>query len=443
MFMKPIVIGSGMGGLATALILKKNGFNPVIFEREKKWGGSFTSYQVGDYVVDTGLHLLTRGSTGELPVLMKKYIDRDVFRKNFVEQKEYRFYLGDKNDKIPGNMQELLKFSLIPFRERLAFIRMVLHFLMIGRKNANSDEPSYDYVKKWIKSDDCLYFLNALSWMCNGCSIKDGSLSRFVDTFVRKRRLTPGYVLKHLSSKRSGTEEDWYPKGGLVTVPKLFLKQGLEIRTEKKVDKIVVKDNKVQGVKIGGKFYKSYIVVYDGLVKELPKMIEGGKLEINIPKYDEYKAITLWLGFKKKVANWERVSKVKVMENMDSPHWCCFVTDFEPRLAPEGRQLLGMSAILHKKKSVMMKEMEQTVEYFIPGYEKHVEMEHVQVCRAEKTLQKNGNSMFYLPEQKTNIEGLYVVGTDTKGWGSGGTLCADTAFRCWNYIKNDINFSKL
>ncbi|MCK4634634.1 MAG: NAD(P)/FAD-dependent oxidoreductase [Candidatus Aenigmarchaeota archaeon] len=441
--MRPIVIGSGMGGLATALILKKNGFDPLIFEKEKFWGGSFTSYKVGNYTVDTGMHFLTRGTTGELPKLMKKYIDGDVFEKNFVEQNKYMFYLGDKSDIVPANLSELLKFKILPFRDRLKFIKLVLYFLRMGRENTKTDLTSYEHVKKYIRSDKTLYFLNALSWMSNGCSMKEGSLSRFLDTFIKERRLSVGFVMKHLTSKRRAKEEEWYPIGGLITVPRLFLNEGLKVETGKKVEKIIVADGMVRGVEVGGKFYKSDIVIYDGLVKNLYNIIEGGKLEIKEPKYEEYQALTLWLGFDKKIADWNRVSKLKVMENMGSPHWGFFVTDFDPKLAPPGHQLFGISGILHKEKNLMVKEMKETVEYFIPDYEKHVDMEHVQVCRAEKTLHKNGNNIFYLPEQKTNIKGLYVVGTDTKGWGSGGTLCADTAFRCWEYIKNDINLTNL
>jgi phytoene dehydrogenase-like protein len=79
--MRPIIIGSGMGGLCTGLILKKHGINPIIFEKDNHYGGSFWSYKVKGYQVDTGLHMLTRGKSGELPVLMKKHIDSKIFEK--------------------------------------------------------------------------------------------------------------------------------------------------------------------------------------------------------------------------------------------------------------------------------------------------------------------------------------------------------------------------
>ena len=57
--MRPVIIGSGMGGLSIGLILKKNRYNPIIFEKQNHYGGSFWSYKVGKYQIDTGLHMLT------------------------------------------------------------------------------------------------------------------------------------------------------------------------------------------------------------------------------------------------------------------------------------------------------------------------------------------------------------------------------------------------
>ena len=273
--------------------------------------------------------------------------------------------------------------------------------------------------------------------MSTGCSIKQGALSRFVDTFVRDKKLTPQYVLKHLGKKSNATEGDWYPKGGIKMVPKYFVDEGLDVKTGKKVSKIYIKNNQVYAIKVGNKIIKTDMVIYDGLVKNLNKLLTGGKYKGKIPKTDEYKAITIWLGFKKKIANWDKESRVYCMNNLDSPHWGTFMTDFDTSLAPKGHQLFGMSAILHKDKKKLVREMKKTIEKMIPGYKKYVDMQYIQVNRAEKTLQKANNSMWNLPEQRTNIKGLYIVGTDTKAYGSGGTMCADSANRCWSFIRKD------
>lgn len=441
--MKPVIIGSGMGGLAIGLILKKNGFNPIIFEKDKEYGGSFRSEKKGRYTLDTGLHMLTRGKTGELPVLMKKYIDSNIFQKHFVLQKHYKFYIDGRGAPLPTNLSSLKKFPILNKQEQRAFLKMFIHFLRLGRAGTEKypNITAYDYINKkgFVKSKKQLVLLNAFAWMSTGCSIKEGALERFVDTFVRDKRLTPQYILKHVHKKADATEGDWYPKGGLKMVPKYFVDEGLDVKTKNKVSKIYVKNNKVYAVKVGNKTIKTNMVIYDGLVKNLNKLIIGGKYTGKIPKTEEYEAITIWLGFKKKVANWDRESKVYCQNDLGSPHWGVFMSDFDPKLAPKGHQLFGMSAILHKDKKKLVKEMEKTVEKMIPGYKKYVDMKYIQVNRAEKTLQKAHNSMWNLPEQKTNIEGLYLVGTDTKAFGSGGTMCADSANRCWEFIQQDLN----
>ncbi len=437
--MRPIVVGSGMGGLCTALILKKNGFDPLIFEKDERIGGSFWTEEMEGYKVDTGLHMLTRGKTGELPVLMKKYIDPEIFQKKFVAQKCYKFYLGNANDPVPRNLAELKKFSLLNKEDRKRFMWMYIKLLRLGRTGTEKypNMTAYEYVKKYIGSDNMLYFLNGLSWMSTGCNIKEGALDRFVDTMIRDKRFSLGYILKHMRSKSDATEGDWYPIGGSKRVPQLFVEQGLEVKTGSEVRKIIVENGQVTGVMVNGKTYPTDIVIYDGLVKDLPNLIEGGDLRIKMPKYDEYKAVTIWLGFNKKIANWEKESRIVLSESLDSPHWGVFMTDFDPDLAPEGHQLFGMSAILFKDEDELVKEMRKSIEKLLPGYQKHVDMEYVQVQRAEKTLERADNSMWNLPEQRTNIKGLYIVGTDTKAFGSGGTKCADSANRCWEFIRQD------
>jgi len=435
------VVGSGMGGLCTALILKKNGFEPVVFEKSDHPGGSFWSYPQGDYQVDTGLHMLTRGTTGELPVLMKQFISPDIFKSNFAAQKCYRFYLGEKSDVIPQNLSQLLKFSLIQKQDRTAFLRMYLKFLRMGRSGTAKypDTATYDFIRKYVRSDDMLAFLNALCWMSTGTNIKEGALVRFVDTLVRNKRLSPAYVLRNVLPSGHATEEDWYPLGGLKAVPGLFIGQGLDVKTGSEVKKIVVSRGKVQGVIIGKDFFEADLVVYDGKVRDLNKTIEGGYFEGPMPKEDEYRSITVWLGFSQKVADWQRESRIDIMRDLTSPNWGCFVSDFDPSLAPAGHQLFGMSAITHGSEKELLNSMHQSIEKFLPGFERYVDMKHIQSCRAEKTLQNAANSMWNLPQQKTNITGLYIVGTDTKGFGSGGTLCADSARRCWKFVQKDLS----
>jgi len=436
--MKSIVIGAGMSGLCIGLILKKEGFEPVIYEKNKYAGGSFNSYRLKGYQIDTGLHFLTRAESGELPQLMRKYLGEDVFDSGFTSHKTYNFTFRGVSNPLPEGLGSLLKTNLFTRKGKLGFIRMFFDFLSLGRDGTESYKgySPYDYIEKYVPDEKSFYFLNALCWMCSGSSLKDASLFRFVDGVIG------GKTMKDFlpSPGKKKYPPDYYPVGGLKALPELFVRKGgLDVRADSNVERIYVKDGKVTGVLVGGKRIPADIVVYGGLVSELPGLVDGlSKEEIRKFKdIKEYKAITLWVGFREKVADWKGESLVKVQENLGSPHWAVFLTDLNPDFAPKGHQLLGMSAILHKDKDEMVREMEQTLEEMLPGCSDKIDLKYVQVMRAEKALQDKSHPMWDLPDHRTSIRGLYLVGTDTKGYGNGGTLCADSARRCFERIRED------
>ena len=56
---KAIIIGSGVGGLATALRLKAQGLDVLVFENNSYPGGKLSSFTLGKYRFDAGPSLLT------------------------------------------------------------------------------------------------------------------------------------------------------------------------------------------------------------------------------------------------------------------------------------------------------------------------------------------------------------------------------------------------
>ena len=95
------------------------------------------------------------------------------------------------------------------------------------------------------------------------------------------------------------------------------------------------------------------------------EFVFSGKYKGKIPKTEDYEAITIWLGFNKKIANWGRESRVYCQNDLGSPHWGVFMTAFDKSLAPKGHQLFGMSAILHKDKKTLVKESTTIITIFI------------------------------------------------------------------------------
>ena len=67
-----IVIGAGIGGLGAALLLSHAGKKVALYEGRPAFGGRIGSSQRGDFVVDFGVHLISRGGKGPLIGLLER-----------------------------------------------------------------------------------------------------------------------------------------------------------------------------------------------------------------------------------------------------------------------------------------------------------------------------------------------------------------------------------
>ena len=57
--MKAVIIGSGIGGMATAIRLASLGFETEVFEQNSFYGGKINSKQIGAYRFDRGPSVFT------------------------------------------------------------------------------------------------------------------------------------------------------------------------------------------------------------------------------------------------------------------------------------------------------------------------------------------------------------------------------------------------
>ena len=60
------MIGAGVGGLASALLLAHSGKKVALFEKRFTPGGRIGSTKRDDFTVDFGVHLISRGQNGPL-----------------------------------------------------------------------------------------------------------------------------------------------------------------------------------------------------------------------------------------------------------------------------------------------------------------------------------------------------------------------------------------
>jgi all-trans-retinol 13,14-reductase len=104
-----VIIGSGMGGLSSALILAKNGFKVCVLEKNQQIGGNLQIFSRDKCVFDTGVHYIGGLDEGENLHTFFKYfdiignveferLDDDCFDKiSFKNGKSYKYAQGYDN----------------------------------------------------------------------------------------------------------------------------------------------------------------------------------------------------------------------------------------------------------------------------------------------------------------------------------------------------------
>ncbi len=111
-----IVVGGGISGLLSALVLSKQGKKVLVLEKDDIVGGNCNSYMVDGFQVDTGPHAITHLREGPLRRLMDEYF---TYVPVFVDYGHYYVRTEKGLTKIPSNLKEFATFDVIPRKDRL------------------------------------------------------------------------------------------------------------------------------------------------------------------------------------------------------------------------------------------------------------------------------------------------------------------------------------
>ena len=72
-----VIIGGGLGGLVSALILSKEGLKVVVLEQHHKAGGNLQTFTRDGCIFDTGMHYLGSLREGQYLHRYFKYLEVD------------------------------------------------------------------------------------------------------------------------------------------------------------------------------------------------------------------------------------------------------------------------------------------------------------------------------------------------------------------------------
>lgn len=277
--MKPnqaIVIGAGIAGIASALRLRHRGYEVRIFESNPYAGGKLHAFEIKGFRFDAGPSLFT------MPQLVDELFElfgldpRHYFP--YIRKSSICNYFWDDGTRfnVPASTEKFAEiaqdtFDVLP-HEISAYLRnSKLKYDLTGPVFL---ERSLHRVRSYFSLDvlRALFKMPSLDTLIsldkvNRKSFRDPRLVQLFNRYATYNGSspykTPGIMsmIPHLEMHQ-GT---YLPERGMHDISqalyRLAIDQGVEFIFNRKVDRILVNDSKVRGVRAGGQDYEAQVVV--------------------------------------------------------------------------------------------------------------------------------------------------------------------------------------
>ena len=477
-----IVVGAGVTGLLSALVLAKHGKKVLILEKSKQVGGNCNSYVVDGFQVDTGAHAITHLIEGPLKRLMESYFD---YLPVFEDYGNYFIRTDKRLVKVPSNIKEFVTFDVLPRMDRLALSQAVTKALTYTTFGMDLSKQSvYEFLPRNL-SQDTYDFADTISYFLSGKDMKHTSAKRVLEgsAFVRDS-VTPEQLEEILKTdEKTGHEEkvlqnliplnlhtslqtrlnkvssplttlgrlatnrvsysQGYPRKGLKSLLNAILyslPKSVEIMVENPVHRILTEEGVVKGV-VADDTYLADMVIHTGFAKDLPHLIEDlpSSYVKELDGIMQTKSLTIWLGLDITMEAFNYIGSEIWFR--DKAYWAMPISNYDSSLAPEGKQLVGFTFVMdpEKENSSEIKKAYETIYNAVPGIEEHVEMKHEQIIIPEKAaVTIDGN----FADIRTPIKNLYVAGTDTDRRSMGITRAAYSVIEMLRVLNADGNLHR-
>lgn len=462
---KVVVVGTGMGGAASAALFSKD-YDVTVLERNAMVGGKTAMTKKDGFTVDIAVHVSARGENGPLAEVADltgskiEFIKPNPVATIFYDGRQGKFHPSVR----PTDLLNILR-VLRPSVLSLPGTAKLLAFLLYKVKSLKDVEryrsiSAEDFLLGYTKDKDLGAFFEAVAGLMFVGSARKSSAAEFLVALA-----------------------DWfradavsYPKGGFGDIINSYLATAVKNKACVKVNEgatqIVVEKGSTIGVKTEKNFYPADIVLCNaGLKKTIdltgrehfPRnyVAECGALEdsfgaivIQYSLDHQLLRTTAGLYLPKRFDMNEMIRQQKAGEiTKDNLLYLVSPTNVDPSLAPRGKHILLAGGIVPETcrdkafNDAMLEQYEAQLNQLFPGFSARVQW------RAKRTIQffesisgrDNGNAIGagqYKMQSggvrstpKTPIPGLFVVGADTGNVGIGTELAAQSALSAYALVR--------
>lgn len=317
--MKVIIIGAGVGGLATAAFLARDGFDVTILEKNQTPGGRARTWEKDGFLFDMGpsWYLMPEIFEHFFTQFDKKVEDfYNILRLN----PSYRIFFRDEVLDISANLEETM--ALFERLEKNGADKL--------RKYLKQAQDKYEYLLKGLMYEDLAGIramfspkLMAAGWKLSIFSNIDKLTKKYFSD-ERARKILQ-YTIVFLGGNPKNTPAlysmishidfnlgVWYPYGGIgkivEAVHKLAVENGAELRFETEVTKIEIENKLAERVITTNEAFDADIVVSNADYPHSEIDFLEKRYQTYPKQYWEKKTIApsafvLYLGLNKKIEN--------------------------------------------------------------------------------------------------------------------------------------------
>jgi phytoene desaturase len=374
---KVIVVGAGTAGLASAIRLQNKGYDVEIYEKNPKVGGRMYQLEEKGFKFDVGP-----------TIVMMPNVYREVFEQTGRNAEDYIpmqklnpiysiQYTKDESLDVSTDLADLTEFlEGISEEDTLGYYRYLTQTYkryLIAKDHfieKSFRKPSDFYNPKTLVN---AYKLKTFNNAYNEISkfVKDDRLMKMLSFQTLYIGISPHngpsiYTIIPMIETIYGV---WYIKGGMYTMAtsmaKLFEELGGKIHLNSKVDEIVVKNKKANGIVVNGEVINAdYVVVNADFPYAMKNLMKNEKdrgkyTDKKVDKMDYSCSVFLmYLGLNKKVSDDTRLHNIvfandfeknisDIFEGNDpkDPSVYMYIpTKMDDSLAPKGKEVLYVLA---------------------------------------------------------------------------------------------------
>lgn len=454
---KVIIIGSGIGGSGIgALLATTNKYEICLFEKNRLIGGRYASYNRDGFRMDVGCHIIANCENGTMGKILRKIgIELEW---NYTRKPGPVFFIKGEWMKFPS---EVYKLGLMQ-NDVEGLMRMFQDISRFseGELNELDRVDMLSFLRRYIANKDVEAIVAFLMGMY----------------FVIPPQETPAGEWIRCQQEMQRFRTSGYPSGGTGAIPEAYVefmrKKGHTVKTEKRVERILVERGKVKGVFVDGRFVESDIVISNADIKTTVLKLVGEEhyprefvervksyrftpsvfiLKIAVNKKITDKKLVMYIGR----TDFENLKKE--VESGIIPEKAGFlmipvISNLDPKSVPQGKELIyaGWGCPYEPGKQYDWKKWEDSImnallevfpemegnilwtETASPQYIDALFNEMGNPIGVAQSIDQIGENR--PPIVDPYIEGLYHCSADTGHHGIGGELAADSALRLFDIL---------